>query len=141
MASDGLGVGSCGSSFSSSSCAPLPPSTIAHHGACASAQVRTTASVDYGSAIHGLRFRVAVKSLLSIDMAAHLDKNWKPQLLLLYTLQVQSPCSLPLTHIPLMLEAAALFPAGGRPDCRSAHDGAHDGARGRLSRRRFGQVA
>ena len=88
MASDGLGVGSCGSSFSSSSCAPLPPSTIAHHGACASPQVRTTASVDYGSAIHGLRFRVAVKSLLSIDMAAHLDKNWKPQLLLLYTLQV-----------------------------------------------------
>ena len=50
--------------------------------------MRTTASVDYGSAIHGLRFRVAVKSLLSIDMAAHLDNNWKPQLLLLYTLQV-----------------------------------------------------
>jgi hypothetical protein len=50
--------------------------------------VRTTASVDYGSAIHGLRFRVAVKSLLSIDMATHLDNNWKPQLLLLYTLQV-----------------------------------------------------
>ena len=92
MASDDLGVGPVARPphrRRAHLCLRRPSLTTApdaHHGACASPQVRTTASVDYGSAIHGLRFRVAVKSLLSIDMAAHLDKNWKPQLLLLYSL-------------------------------------------------------
>jgi potassium/chloride transporter 4/5/6 len=49
--------------------------------------MRTNLSVDWGSAIHGLRFHIAIRSLLSIDMGAHLDENWKPQLLLLYTLR------------------------------------------------------
>lgn len=58
--------------------------------------LRTNLSVDWGSALHGLRFHVAIRSLLSIDMNAHLNQNWKPQLLLLYTLReviaLEGPC-------------------------------------------------
>ena len=49
--------------------------------------LRNNLSVDWGSALHGLRFYVAMRSLLSVDMNAHLTHNWKPQLLLLYTLR------------------------------------------------------
>jgi len=48
--------------------------------------VRSDIQTDWGSALHGLRFQVAIRSLLSIDMQQHLDENWKPQLLMLYTL-------------------------------------------------------
>jgi len=40
-----------------------------------------------GSALHGLRFQFAVRSLQAIDIKAHLDENWRPQLLLLYQLK------------------------------------------------------
>ena len=46
--------------------------------------LHTNISLDYGSALTGLRFHVAIRSLLSIDMQGHLEQNWKPQLLLLY---------------------------------------------------------
>ena len=49
--------------------------------------VRSNVSVDWGSALTGLRFHIAIKMLLSIDMSEHLSHNWKPQLLLLYTLR------------------------------------------------------
>ena len=49
--------------------------------------VRSNVSLDWGSSLTGLRFHVAIRSLLSIDMQTHLDQNWKPQLLLLYTLR------------------------------------------------------
>ena len=49
--------------------------------------LRSNISLDYGSALTGLRFHVAIRSLLSIDMSAHLVNNWKPQLLVLYALR------------------------------------------------------
>mmetsp|Transcript_28729 Transcript_28729/g.88042 ORF Transcript_28729/g.88042 Transcript_28729/m.88042 type:complete len:684 (-) Transcript_28729:1097-3148(-) len=49
--------------------------------------VRTSTTTDWGSALHGLRFQFAVRSLQAIDIKAHLDENWTPQLLLLYQLK------------------------------------------------------
>ena len=46
--------------------------------------LRTNLDLDWGSALQGLRFQVAIRALLSVDMRAHLAENWKPQLLLLY---------------------------------------------------------
>jgi len=49
--------------------------------------VRTNAQTDWGSALVGLRFQLAMRSLTGIDIKAHLDENWRPQLLLLYHLR------------------------------------------------------
>jgi amino acid transporter len=49
--------------------------------------VRSNVQTDWGSALQGLRFTLAVRALKSIDMESHLDQNWKPQLLLLYQLR------------------------------------------------------
>ena len=39
--------------------------------------VRTNAQTDWGSALVGLRFQLAMRSLTGIDIKAHLDENWR----------------------------------------------------------------
>jgi potassium/chloride transporter 4/5/6 len=51
--------------------------------------LHTNAERDFGSAMHGLRFQLAMRSLLAVDMEAHLRSSWKPQLLLLYQVRMQ----------------------------------------------------
>ena len=65
--------------------------------------VRSSAQTDWGSALHGLRFQVATKSLLAIDMEQHLDSNWQPQMLLLYQVREdnEAPSANPEPKSPL----------------------------------------
>ena len=47
------------------------------------------AQTDWGSALHGLRFQIATRSLLAIDMEQYLNASWQPQMLLLYQVRVR----------------------------------------------------
>ena len=47
------------------------------------------AQTDWGSALHGLRFQIATRSLLAIDMEQYLIASWQPQMLLLYQVRVR----------------------------------------------------
>lgn len=49
--------------------------------------VRTKVTTDWSSALQGLRFQLAVTAIQSIDVKAHLEQNWRPQLLLLYQMR------------------------------------------------------
>jgi len=49
--------------------------------------MRSNAETDWGSALHGLRFKLAMRSLMAIDMKAHLAVAWMPQILMVYQLQ------------------------------------------------------
>jgi len=90
--------------------------------------LRTNLSVDWGSALHGLRFHVAIRSLLSIDMNAHLNQNWKPQLLLLYTLReverheivTERQQSTPEPISPKLTVSAGALPDKDKDDARAA---------------------
>ena len=47
------------------------------------------AQTDWGSALHGLRFQIATRSLLAIDMEQYLNASWQPQMLLLYQVRAR----------------------------------------------------
>ena len=52
--------------------------------------VQAGAQTDWGSALHGLRFQIATRSLLAIDMEQYLLASWQPQMLLLYQLREET---------------------------------------------------
>ena len=51
--------------------------------------VQAGAQTDWGSALHGLRFQIATRSLLAIDMEQYLNASWQPQMLLLYQVRAR----------------------------------------------------